>query len=80
MKSIVCLFYFQLSVLFWQIRVNIAVSRNFIRSRMAASTWTLRESLAEDDPEVKQLIEREKERQLKGLELIASEVRDNVHV
>ncbi len=47
---------------------------------MAASTWTLRESLAEDDPEVKQLIQREKERQLKGLELIASEVRQRTRV
>ena len=41
---------------------------------MAATTWTLRETLAEDDPEVKELIRREKDRQIRGLELIASEV------
>lgn len=39
-----------------------------------ASSWTLREPLQEDDPEISALIKREKERQRCGLELIASEV------
>lgn len=37
-------------------------------------SWTGRSSLAEADPEVKELIRKEKERQTQGLELIASEV------
>lgn len=37
-------------------------------------TWTGRGSLEESDPEVKDLIRREKERQTQGLELIGSEV------
>lgn len=36
--------------------------------------------LAEADPEVHQLIEREKERQFRGLELIASEVSCNIRL
>lgn len=36
-------------------------------------SWTGTESLAEDDPEIKSLIEQEKDRQVRGLELIASE-------
>ena len=36
--------------------------------------WTGQESLAEDDPEMWQLISQEKRRQMEGLELIASEV------
>lgn len=39
-----------------------------------ASSWTLREPLEEDDPEISALIKMEKERQRCGLELIASEV------
>lgn len=39
-----------------------------------ASSWTLREPLQEDDPEISALIKREKERQRCGLELISSEV------
>lgn len=39
-----------------------------------ASTWTLQEPLEEADPEIMDLIKREKDRQCKGLELIASEV------
>ena len=39
-----------------------------------ASSWTLQEPLSEDDPEIMALIKKEKERQCKGLELIASEV------
>ena len=37
------------------------------------SIWTGQESLAEDDPEIDQLIKDEKKRQCSGLELIASE-------
>lgn len=40
-----------------------------------SSTWTLQEPLHEDDPEIKGMILREKDRQRKGLEMIASEVR-----
>ena len=39
-----------------------------------ASSWTLQEPLAEDDPEIMSLIKEEKHRQRTGLELIASEV------
>ena len=39
-----------------------------------ANSWTLQESLEEDDPEIMQLIRKEKDRQRRGLELIASEV------
>lgn len=39
----------------------------------AASQWLGQESLAEDDPEVWDLVKREKDRQCRGLELIASE-------
>lgn len=38
------------------------------------SSWTGRESLKEDDPEMWNLVQEEKQRQLCGLELIASEV------
>ncbi|TRY65457.1 hypothetical protein DNTS_030050 [Danionella cerebrum] len=37
--------------------------------------WTGREGLAHDDPEMWELLRREKDRQCRGLELIASEVR-----
>jgi len=37
--------------------------------------WTGQESLAEDDPEMWNLLLKEKDRQCRGLELIASEVR-----
>ena len=39
-----------------------------------SSTWTGQESLPEDDPELYQVIQKEKHRQTHGLELIASEV------
>lgn len=38
--------------------------------------WTGQESLAQDDPEMWSLLQKEKDRQCRGLELIASEVRD----
>uniref|UniRef100_A0A8C7Y5C4 glycine hydroxymethyltransferase n=1 Tax=Oryzias sinensis TaxID=183150 RepID=A0A8C7Y5C4_9TELE len=37
-------------------------------------SWTGQESLAEDDPEMWALLLKEKDRQCRGLELIASEV------
>ena len=40
----------------------------------AASVWTGQEPLAEEDPVIKELIRKEKDRQRRGLELIASEV------
>ena len=41
---------------------------------MAAPSWSLQDPLNKDDPEIMALIKKEKERQVKGLELIASEV------
>lgn len=38
-------------------------------------SWTGQESLAQDDPEMWDLLQREKDRQCRGLELIASEVK-----
>lgn len=40
-----------------------------------ATLWTGQESLRDDDPEMHELIKKEKDRQVRGLELIASEVR-----
>jgi len=42
-----------------------------------AQSWTGKEPLASDDPEMWELVKEEKRRQISGLELIASEV--NVH-
>lgn len=39
--------------------------------------WTGQESLAQDDPEMWDLLQKEKDRQCRGLELIASEVNDS---
>lgn len=44
-------------------------------NRRSASGWTGQESLAQDDPEMWSLLQQEKDRQCRGLELIASEVR-----
>lgn len=44
-----------------------------LRSLCVRSKWTGQESLADDDPEVSDLIKAEKLRQKSGLELIASE-------
>ena len=41
---------------------------------MTTVTWTGRDTLDEVDPEIRDLIGREKQRQINGLELIASEV------
>ena len=43
-----------------------------------SSQWTGQELLAETDPEIKSIIQKEKQRQKLGLELIASEVRCGV--
>ena len=40
-----------------------------------SSSWTGREELKDDDPEMWSLLQEEKDRQVHGLELIASEVR-----
>lgn len=45
------------------------------RSLSGAGAWTGQESLAEDDAEMWSLLQQEKDRQCRGLELIASEVR-----
>lgn len=42
--------------------------------------WTGQDSLAQDDPEMWNLLQKEKDRQCRGLELIASEVRHLVFV
>ncbi|XP_003387864.2 PREDICTED: serine hydroxymethyltransferase, cytosolic-like isoform X1 [Amphimedon queenslandica] len=49
-----------------------ALDRRF-QQVMASSSWTLQEPLEEDDPEIFELIKKEKQRQRNGLELIASE-------
>ena len=38
-----------------------------------ASTWNLAQPLKDDDPELYSIMRKEKQRQIKGLELIASE-------
>lgn len=45
------------------------------RGLSSAAGWTGQESLAQDDPEMWSLLQQEKDRQCRGLELIASEVR-----
>lgn len=45
------------------------------QSRSRGLSWTGQESLAQDDPEMWNLLQQEKDRQCRGLELIASEVR-----
>ena len=49
---------------------NLARSSHVLR----ASLWTGQEALEQDDPEMYDLIKQEKDRQVRGLELIASEV------
>lgn len=44
----------------------------------ACKLWTGREPLCTDDPEIDNLIKLEKERQTRGLELIASEVKSHL--
>jgi len=43
-------------------------------SAIRATIWTGQEKLEDDDPEMNDLIRQEKDRQVRGLELIASEV------
>lgn len=43
-------------------------------SALRATIWTGQEALEDDDPEMCDLIKQEKDRQVRGLELIASEV------
>ncbi|MEQ2185320.1 hypothetical protein GOODEAATRI_016940, partial [Goodea atripinnis] len=45
------------------------------RLKHSSGGWTGQESLAQDDPEMWNLLQQEKDRQCRGLELIASEVR-----
>lgn len=44
------------------------------QTREATKAWTGQESLSDSDPEMWELLQREKDRQCRGLELIASEV------
>ncbi|KAM3847074.1 serine hydroxymethyltransferase, mitochondrial isoform 2-T2 [Vipera latastei] len=48
-------------------------SKAAVASSKEASGWTGQESLAESDPEMWELVQQEKDRQCRGLELIASE-------
>ena len=41
--------------------------------KMASPSWNLQDDIETDDPEMHDLIKKEKERQKKGLEMIASE-------
>lgn len=44
------------------------------RGLSSGGGWTGQESLSQDDPEMWNLLQQEKDRQCRGLELIASEV------
>ncbi|MEQ2289351.1 hypothetical protein AMECASPLE_032048 [Ameca splendens] len=61
-------------------RASIRLSVRFQQSHAATrsadedGSWTGQDSLAEDDPEMWALLQKEKDRQCRGLELIASEV------
>ena len=54
------------------------ISRGFAsqanNQRTATISWSGKETLERDDPEMWELLNAEKERQVRGLELIASEV------
>ena len=70
-------------VLFCRSYILISPGSIFIQARNAPascsavrSVWTGKDTLAENDPEIKAIIEREKDRQTRGLELIASEVKN----
>lgn len=54
----------------------LSVKRSFA---MATGGWTGQTSLDEVDPEMRELLRKEKVRQVSGLELIASEVSNNTH-
>ena len=49
-------------------------------SILRRTIWTGQEALEDDDPEMYDLIKQEKDRQVRGLELIASEVSFLVHL
>jgi len=52
---------------------SLSVARPAVANQTACSLWTGQETLAEDDPEMYDLVREEKRRQMSGLELIASE-------
>lgn len=58
------------------LRTSGCLGRDGSRVLSSAAQWTGQESLAQDDPEMWSLLQQEKDRQCRGLELIASEVRD----
>lgn len=58
------------------LRASGCLRRDGSRGLSSAAQWTGQESLAQDDPEMWSLLQQEKDRQCRGLELIASEVRD----
>lgn len=66
-----------LTVIFVQVGKNGAV-RGAVAAVRQMSALTGNESMAEDDPEMWQLVQAEKYRQKCGLELIASEVSESL--
>lgn len=52
--------------------------RRHLSNSSSSDGWTGQESLAQDDPEMWRLLQQEKDRQCRGLELIASEVRPHL--
>ena len=53
--------------------VTRSLTRRLSHGWRSSSQWTGQETLEEDDPEMWRLVREEKERQMSGLELIASE-------
>ncbi|KAJ8306820.1 hypothetical protein KUTeg_014904, partial [Tegillarca granosa] len=64
------------NMLSWRVKLKTFcrdIGQRHVLQRSTRSLWTGQESLGEDDPEVMDIIKREKSRQVNGLELIASE-------
>ena len=60
---------------YWDTLFSSLTLRSLYRaSAIRATIWTGQEKLEDDDPEMNELIRQEKDRQVRGLELIASEV------
>lgn len=63
------------------VRLSVRLQQSHAATRTADEdrSWTGQESLGEDDPEMWALLQKEKDRQCRGLELIASEVQSFLH-
>ena len=57
-----------------------AIQRSAGALTSCRSVWTGNEPLEQDDPEIMEIIRKEKQRQINGLELIASEVSVTEHL